>query len=167
MKNEILASFRLLVDYARSLTNDIAEIDFTAQPHGIANHPAWILGHLCSSMQAISGELNVSSWLPDGWSTAFGTGSVPSSDLRDYPTKATLLEVFDQSVQQVEAAVEKLTSEQLSLPLPHEEYRRTLPTIGHALLHILIGHSSVHIGQLTSWRAAMGLPRIREHFDKS
>jgi hypothetical protein len=165
MKNEILASFRLLVDYARSLTNDIAETDFTAQPHGIANHPAWILGHLCSSMQAMSGERNISPWLPDGWSTAFRTGSMPSSDLANYPTKATLLEVFDQSVQQVEAAVKELTSEQLSLPLPDKEYRRTLPTIGSALLHILISHSSVHIGQLTSWRAAMKLPRVREHFE--
>jgi hypothetical protein len=166
MKDELLVCFRLLVDFTRGLTSDIAESDFTAQPNGISNHPAWILGHLCSSMQAIGGELKVAPWLPDAWSTVFGTGSTPSSNSANYPTKASLLEAFDRSVQQVEVAVEKLTVEQLSMPLPDEEYRKTLPTIGHALLHILVGHSSVHIGQLTTWRAAMRLPRIRERFDK-
>lgn len=166
MKDEILVSFRLLTDYARRLTGDIAERDFVAQPHGIANHPAWILGHLCSSMQAICGELEVAPWLPADWSSRFGTGTRPSDDVTEYPPKASMLEVFNESVQQVEAAVGGITSQQLTSPLPDEEYRKSLPTLGHALIHILVGHSSVHVGQLTAWRAAMGLSRIREQFDK-
>lgn len=167
MKDEILVSFRILTDYARQLCGDIRESDFVVQPHGISNHPAWILGHLCTSMQAICCELEATPWLPADWASMFGTGSSPSRDLADYPAKVLLLEVFDKSVQQVEAAVEKLTSQQLTLPLPDEEYRKTLPTLGHALVHILIGHASVHLGQLTAWRAAMDLPRIREQFDHS
>lgn len=167
MKDEILVSFRLVSDYVRRLVSDIAEIDFTVLPHGIANHPAWILGHLCCSMQAIGGELETGPWLPDDWTATFGTGSTPSNHRADYPAKVSLLERFDHSVQQLETALEGLTSRQLALPLPDEGYRKTLPTLGHALVHILIGHASVHAGQLTAWRAAKRLPRIREHFDNS
>ena len=32
------------------------------------------------------------------------------------------------------------------------------PTLGHALVHVLVGHTAAHVGQLADWRRAMGLP---------
>ena len=34
--------------------------------------------------------------------------------------------------------------------------------IGHAVLHILVSHTAVHVGQITAWRRAMELPVMNE-----
>lgn len=167
MRSEILTSFRLVVEYARRLVADIPPQDYVAQPAGVPNHPAWILGHLVHSFQAIGGEIGVTPWLNDNWQSRFGTGSAPSPHLDDYPSKSALIATFDDAVNRITNAVENITPQDLSAPLPDKEYRKTLPTIGHALTHILIGHASVHVGQLTVWRNARQLPRVREQFDKA
>ena len=167
MQSEILVSFRILVDYALRLVDDVPANQFAALPDGVGNHPAWIVGHLCNSFQAIGGELDLPPWLPDGWTSVFGTGSIPSADAGEYPTKSALIAALNQSVEQIESAMKGLTAQQLAAPLPDVEYRKSLPTIGHALTHILIGHASIHVGQLTVWRSAMRLPRVSEQFDDS
>ena len=45
----------------------------------------------------------------------------------------------------------------LARSLPAERYRDLLPTIGDAVLHILAGHTAIHLGQLKVWRRAAGL----------
>jgi hypothetical protein len=167
MQSELLVSFRLVIDYTRRLVADIPPQKFVAQPAGVTNHPAWILGHLVHSLEAIGGEIGVAAWLSDDWPSCFGTGSTPSDDLDKYPPKATLLATFDDAVNRITKAIENLSPGDFSAPLPDEEYRKTLPTIGHALIHILVGHASVHVGQLTTWRNAMQLSHVREQFDRS
>jgi hypothetical protein len=48
-----------------------------AQPSGIVNHPAWVIGHLTYSCQELIGVIGLPAWLPDGWAERFGTGIVP------------------------------------------------------------------------------------------
>jgi hypothetical protein len=52
----------------------------------------------------------------------------------------------------------------LAQPLPDERYRHIFPTIGHALLHILTAHAAVHVGQVSVWRRAFGLPPLSDAF---
>ena len=167
MRSEVLCGFRLTIDYANRLIENIHEEQFAAQCNGMHNHPTWILGHLCVSFQAIGGEIGLSEWLPETWPAMFGTGSTPSADASAYPAKSQLQVMFRDSAERIDHAVEGLTENQMSVPLPDEEYRKVLPTLGHALVHILVGHASVHVGQLTAWRAAMGLPRVAERFDRT
>lgn len=47
-------------------------------------------------------------------------------------------------------------------PTPNEDFRQIMPTLGNALVFILWAHEAVHVGQLTSWRKAMGLPPVME-----
>jgi hypothetical protein len=166
MRTEILCSFRLLVEYANRLAEDIPAEHFTDQTDGVHNHPAWILGHLSCSFQAIGGELGLAPWLPDEYPLLFGTGSIPTAEPTDYPPKSQLLATFRDAVERIEMAVDGVTDERLASPLPDEEYRKVLPTLGGALVHILIGHASIHVGQLTVWRGANGLPRVAERFDR-
>ena len=42
-----------------------------------------------------------------------------------------------------------------------------MPTVGHALLHILASHTAMRVGQIAVWRRAMGLPLVREPFNRS
>jgi len=97
----------------------------------------------------------------------FGTGSTPSADTAAYPPKPSLIATFNESVQRIESAIDGLGVQQLAAPLPDVDARKSLPTIAHALTHILIGHASIHVGQMTAWRAAMQLEQVPEHFDKS
>lgn len=159
--------YELVTRYAVRLVEDLSDADFYCQPVGITKHPAWLLGHLCFSFQAIGGEIGVSPWLPEDWGKTFGTGSTPSSGSANYPSTESLIEEFTKASERITSAIEELSDEVLDAPLPDKGYRKTLPTIGHALTHILIGHASIHVGQLTVWRSAMNLPRVPEHFDKS
>lgn len=51
-----------------------------------------------------------------------------------------------------------MTDSELDSPLPDERYREVFPTLGHAVLHILTVHTAIHLGQISAWRRAMGLP---------
>ena len=50
----------------------------------------------------------------------------------------------------------------LAKPLPDVRYRDRFPSIGYAAVHILSGHTALHLGQLTVWRRAMGLANVSE-----
>src|SRR5450432_1885217 len=91
MVDEVLNSYRLTVGYLRRLVADVPDVDLTRQPNGVANHAAWVMGHLTSSCQALGGELGLATWLPAQWEQQFGTGSIPTSDRSAYPSKEELL----------------------------------------------------------------------------
>lgn len=162
---EILNSFGLTLDYLHRLVADVEENQLTVQPHGVINHPAWVMGHLAHSFQAIGGERGLPPWLPEDWSERFGTGSTPIPDRTAYPTKQTLLAAIDDGRQRLTAALSILTDRDLAVPLPDERYRSVFPTLGHAVLHILGAHAAVHVGQVTVWRRAMGLPTTTVPFN--
>lgn len=167
MTSEIRTAFRLATDYVIRLTNDIPADCECRQPTGVNNHPVWTLGHLCGSLQAMAGELGQDPWLPEEWVSLFETGTQPSDCPDDYPSLGAVRDAFVEAVRRLDDTLRNTSSAQLQHPLPDESYRRTLPTVGHAAVHILVGHLSVHAGQLSVWRAAVGLERQTEHFDRN
>ena len=67
--------------------------DMVALPKGIANHPAWVSGHLTHACQLLGGVIGLSPWLPPGWEDQFGTGSIPVADVNAYESKQSLLKI--------------------------------------------------------------------------
>jgi hypothetical protein len=122
--------------------------DFTPETHC---HPIWTLGHLSSSAQAISEELQVSNWLPENWNSIYGQQSEPLSDLSGYLSKQELLDVLDSSVEIVCKNLARLTKDELFGPMPDERYRHIFPTLSHVLSEILIKHTSEHLRMLLIW----------------
>ena len=165
MLSEILTTYTLNLQHLRRLIEDLDEKQIVAHRDAAPNHPAWILGHLIHSCEAICGELGLDPWLPEDWRECFGTGSTPVADANSYPTKDFLLDMLNDAYQRLSTALAEFGEVGLARPLPDEEYRKSLPTIGHALVHILASHTALHIGQLTVWRRAMGLPHVPEMFD--
>ncbi|MEO2013872.1 MAG: DinB family protein, partial [Fuerstiella sp.] len=84
MINEILNSYDLHLEHLRGLVADLDGDQLVCQPNNVPNHPAWTIGHLVYSCQAIGGELGVEPWLPEDWETRFGTGSTPTADAAAY-----------------------------------------------------------------------------------
>jgi hypothetical protein len=162
--DEILRSYSLSLDFLRGLVADIPDDLFTAQAHGAVNHPCWVVGHLTYSMQAIGGEIGLAPWLPGDWEQKFGTGSMPIASCGSYPSKETLLHILDEAAARIESRLNAVGEKGLAEPLPDVRHREVFPTVGHAVLHILTAHASVHIGQLTVWRRVMGFGPLNDSF---
>lgn len=154
----IVKTFELTLDFLRRCVADLDEDQMCAQPGGVVNHPAWTLGHLAYSCQAIGGELGLPAWLPAQWPAKFATGSEPSAE--GYPAKAELLKVLDDAWLRVRTRLEAAEESFLVAPLPDVRYRHMLPTRAHAVIQILGAHAGYHAGQLSAWRRAMGLPPV-------
>jgi hypothetical protein len=71
MIEEIIRSNSLIIFDLRRLIEDVPEEMMTSQVGAVVNHPAWVIGHLAHSCEAIAGELGVSPWLPKGWREKF------------------------------------------------------------------------------------------------
>jgi hypothetical protein len=76
----VLHSFAYCLDFLREQVADVAAADMVAQPNGIMNHPAWVIGHLTYTCQQLGGAIGQPAWLPNDWAARFGTGSVPVAD---------------------------------------------------------------------------------------
>jgi DinB superfamily len=161
----VLHSFAYSLDYLREQLADVTDADRVAQPGGIANHPAWIIGHLTFSCQLLAAEIGVEPWLPGSWAARYGTGSVPQADAGAYESKDKLLAHLNAAQARISAAVASLDPGRLDQPLPDPVYREVFPTVCHAITQVLVAHTSFHVGQISAWRAAMGLPRMMRGFE--
>jgi hypothetical protein len=157
MIHEVAASWSRTVDYLRQLVADVPDEMLTRQIDGVVNHPAWVIGHVIYSCQAIGGEMGIDPWLAADWAERFGTGTVPVEGRKDYPSKHDLLGALSDAQQRVNDRLLTLGDSGLTVPLPDEGYREIFPTLGHAVLHVLTVHTAIHVGQVTVWRRAVGL----------
>lgn len=161
----VLHSFAYCIDYLCEQVGDVAASDMVAQPNGIANHPAWVIGHLTLTCQMLGGAIGLAPWLPDDFVGRFGPGSVPVADAGQYGTKTSALALLRDAASRISRAASELDEARLGAPFPDESYRAVFPTIRHALTQVLAGHSAYHIGQMNLWRKAMGLPRLGRAFE--
>jgi uncharacterized damage-inducible protein DinB len=154
---ELIMSLERSLAYMRDLVADLSEEEMVRQPPGVPNHAAWTLGHVIHSCQAIAGELGVEPWLPDGWESLFGYGSSPDAVAASrHARKSALLAALADAGGRLRAALLATDESKLADPLPDEKARETLPTLGHALLQVVAGHTAYHVGQLAVWRRAIG-----------
>lgn len=161
----VLHSFAYALDYLREQLVDVAPADMVAQPGGIVNHPAWVVGHLTHSCELLGGVIGLPAWLPSDWAGRFGTGSVPVADASKYEPKDAALAMLRDAQARITHAVERLDDGRLDTPFPDEAHREMFPTVRHALTQVLVGHTANHVGQLTVWRRAMGQPRLGRSFE--
>jgi hypothetical protein len=156
MRDAVLNAFGINRAYGAQLLADIPADQFTHQPAGLKNHPAWTVGHLAVSLDAAADLLGGGQELPENWSKLFGMGSQPTGDAAAYPDKATLVASLESQCERVAAAYESATPGQLAGQTP-EAFRNMLPTVEAAIVFLLTGHHATHLGQLSSWRRAMGM----------
>jgi hypothetical protein len=161
MKDAILNSLALHMRTLRELVGDVDDAQMTRQPPGVPNHPAWTLGHIAFSFQGIGEELGLDPWLPEDWVARFKTGSVPAAERQAYPTRQELLDTLADAEQRLRERLSGMDDAALRRPLPDEQAREILPTLGDAVLQVIVGHTAAHLGQLAVWRRAMGLPEVR------
>ena len=161
----VLHSFAYCLDFLAEQVAGVAPTDMVAQPLGITNHPAWVIGHLTHSCELLCGVAGVPAWLPGDWEQRFGTGSVPVADTARYEPKEQALTMLRDGQARITRAVKRLDDARLDHPFPVESYRDVFPTVRHALTQVMVGHMANHVGQLAVWRKAMGLPPLGRSFE--
>ena len=160
MHKPLLKIYDLNLDHANRLVADLDEPIMAAQPAPQMNHPAWIIGHLACTCDVVMMVLGQPKVAPAGWRDQFGARTTPIADRAAYPDKQTLLDALANGHKQVAAVVGALDLNQLQQPPADERFTKRWPTVHDALLHVMIGHEQMHLGQLSAWRRVQGLPAV-------
>ncbi len=150
------------LNYGRKLVADIADEQMSAQPApGMSmNHAAWVLGHLAYVADSMISVFDEKPAMSKEWKTLFNLASKPIADRAAYPSKAELLAAYEQAYARLSGIVAEASEETLSREFPNPKLRDSLPTIGIAMIHVLGSHHGLHLGQLSAWRRALGLPPV-------
>lgn len=161
LAHAILITWRRNGAYAERLVADLSTEHWTAQPfHGrVMNHPAWVFSHL-NVYTPICAALLRGEAFADPIDHPNGQKSEVSFDASAYEPPATLLKTFTALHLDVERALAQVRDETLLAPNPLERWRAVHPTTGDMLVTLMVKHESGHLGQLSAWRRAMGLPRV-------
>ena len=157
MIQHVLHTYTMNLGFAKRLVADLPEDQMCEQPHGVVNHPAWSLGHLAVAADRLATLLGLGSDLPDGWENLFKTGGTPSPDRSLFPGKGELLRVMVQQHARIAQGMSDAAAAALAQPHPNEKSRAHFPTVGDYAIFLMTAHEMDHLGQIATWRRAMGL----------
>jgi len=154
---------------AQRLLNGVTPANFArlARPWGVvvhSNHPAFAFGHLGLYPARVMERLGLprgETSYPAEYEALFKSGVECRDDSEGviYPPMATITSWFFADYRQALAALSEASDEVLCAPNPAEGRMRELfPTLGAMLMFYVDGHVQNHLGQLSAWRRAMGMP---------
>jgi len=123
------------------------------------NHPAWLVCHLTLYRRVILDLLRGTAF-DDPIDAPFGRGSKVSSDPSAHPTPLAMRAEVDRLHREVLAALDAAPTERFETPTPLTRWRELHPRVGEQLVTLMVKHESFHLGQLSAWRRAMGLPSV-------
>jgi hypothetical protein len=157
-QQDLVRAGQINVEYAKKLVADIPKEKMCEQPAPGMNHAAWVLGHLAFVADSMIGVFDQKPSMSPEWKALFNLSSKPTADRAVYPSKAELLAAHERAYARLSTAVSAASEESLEREFPNPKLRGALPTVGIAMVHILGSHHGLHLGQLSAWRRALGLP---------
>lgn len=147
--------------YALALLHDLTDAQMLLRPGDNMNHPSWILGHICLYHPIVPALLRGESFGDPADDPLFGFRvQGPHSDPAVYGSKEAQIHRFVDGHETVSQALLSATPEQLSRPPSLPRWSESYPTVEFMLPDLLLHHESLHIGQLSIWRRAAGLPSV-------
>jgi len=160
-RESVVAQHDDLRDYAIRLATGIDDDNKVAQPiKGVTmNHPAWVYSHLAIYGPVMIGVMQGEA-INDPKDEPHGLGSSPQADPGAYLPMSELLQTFVQGYQMGAAAYLEATDKVLSSPSNVERWRERFPTAQALAVHLLVKHFATHLGQLSAWCRAMGMPAV-------
>ncbi|MCE9590428.1 MAG: DinB family protein [Planctomycetes bacterium] len=158
--SNVLATYAFNLMYAQKLVADLKPEQACAQPGGVPNHAVWVIGHLAASCDFAGSFLNVAPKSPKDWGELFGNKSKPTTDASKYPPLTTLIAALEDGHKRVGDALAVAPESLLAGPCKVEGINKRFPTIGEVMTFMLSSHEAMHLGQLSAWRRASGLPSV-------
>lgn len=154
----ILNTLRFNRGLTSALLKDVDDERMVAQPSGVVNHAAWQVGHIVTTLSQVGRLIGSTFELPADWEAKFGMGSKVAADREANPAKAELLATLERACAAFEQALGSAGEETLAKQMPDSKFRMIMPTLADAALFVAGAHYSYHLGQLSAWRRAQGLP---------
>jgi uncharacterized damage-inducible protein DinB len=150
------------LNYAQALLADLTDEQMMRRPGGAMNHAKWILGHVTIYHPVIV-KLIAGETFPDAKDDPkFGfAGQGPVDDPAAYESKDAMVARFVSGHEQVAQALLKAGPEAFARKPSLERWAKLYPTIEFMLPDLLLHHESLHIGQISIWRRAAGLPGVK------
>ena len=157
----IVSQWRELREVAQRLVADLSDEQMVGQPLAgvVMNHPAWVLSHLLVYGTVLEGILGGEP-VEDPLEHRYGRTSRPMSDPAQYLPQSALIERYVTEYDAAATAFEDAEPDVLRKPTPIERWRGRFPTIAFLPGQFLVKHNAYHLGQLSAWRRASGLPPI-------
>jgi hypothetical protein len=148
--------------YAQALTDDLTDQQMILRPGGNMNHPAWILGHIGAYHQVVLDLLAGRPVNDPKNDPLFGfAGHGPLDDLSKYGTKQSIVDRLADGHEKVARALLAAPPEAFKCPPTLERWAKVYPTVEFMLPDLLLHHESLHLGQISIWRRAAGLPAVK------
>ena len=163
MKHSIIRQYDFNLVFAKKLVDDLTNEQMTVKPsQGFENHPAFTLGHLVTGTAMTIEELGGKYEIPDGWDELFlrngpGDPRLPSEDKNKYPRKDELLEELEKQHEVLKQKLLEIEDKKLDEKIQWR-FTNHMPTLLDFVVFMCINHEAMHLGQLSAWRRAMGLP---------
>ncbi len=135
-------------------------------PDGVfdCNTPLFVYAHLglypariCDLLQLPAPE---GIRAPASWEELFKAGAPCHHDPQGtiYPAWSAVSEHYFRSAKLAIEAMAHAKDEQLIAITADESRRGRFPTVGSMINFLLLGHTMMHLGQISTWRRCMGLP---------
>jgi uncharacterized damage-inducible protein DinB len=140
------------------LLSDFSDAELMERPVPAANHLAWQLGHLISSLRFFGEAIRPQGMpaLPDGFDQQHGKETASSNDAAAFLSKDDYLRLLDQQRAALVDLLNQLTEDQLSQDAP-PDIRSYAPKVGD-MLEMVAAHELMHSGQFTVLRRKLGKP---------
>ena len=159
--------YRMLLGYGERLTADLTDDHLSNRPAGNVTPPVWLLGHVAIAAPYALGLLGApekGDYVPESWAENFGPGTTPLEYADGFapPSLDELKAAIRTGHERVEAALDAADFGSLNLDEenPIEFLQKPFPTKRDMLAHLLTTHDAIHLGQLSAWRRAAGLPPV-------
>lgn len=149
--------------YGERLLSDLSNEQMTMQPAGDrelpTNHPAWTFSHMNIYLPVIQAVIKGEPF-EDTKGHRFGQESQPQSDPSLYATRDEILQEWVNGHEQVCELLSNSTDAVFEQPIELERWREIMPNAGILLPYLMLNHENQHLGQISTWRRVMGLPRV-------
>jgi len=159
----ILDGMNIAVRYAEMLVQDIPAEQFAHMPHPSMNHPAFCIGHLSlypDKALALLGHGEKAVEKP-GYAALFEASATCEDDPDRYPPKDEIVAHYFDRHRALGDVLPEVAESMLCRPYPGEgRPARMFRTIGSAVNFYSNGHNMMHLGQISAWRRAVGLPSV-------
>ena len=157
----IAAGLRMAIGYGQKLCADAPADTFGHMPPKGMNSALFNMGHLAIYPEkafALIGKPELAKPLPEKWEELFKNGAPCVEQDGRYPGKDAIVQRYVERYNALADALERVPDEVLQQPNPMGgRMAEMLPSIGAAVMFLCGSHLQMHLGQVSSWRRAMGL----------
>jgi hypothetical protein len=155
----LIYGFDNQLNTAQALLADLTDEHMVLRPGQAMNHPAWILGHVSLYHPIVVDLLAGRTFADAKDDRLYGfAGQGPVDDLSVYGTRDSIVQRFVDGHEQVVQALLAAKPADFQQKPSLERWAKNYPTVEFMLPDLLLTHESHHLGQISIWRRAAGLP---------